>query len=223
MKLLNSCDFFYTPIFQASEQGRACLPLSPWLLLLSLLTSIVANYARNNGWKYDISSSEFCCCRDDPLLHLAPCLSRYKLTGLRILTWAVGVVAPFSQFLRFFMCKTATFKYQMLKSLIILKRRKKGLKWLWSWIWDYEISWKPLFHLNMVKCCSYTTLPSMWPLTFGIWPLLFLTQSPPKGATIQYRPKPVVPPVIFAGGQAYTVPGQMQGVQATEVRQWARS
>lgn len=67
------------------------------------------------------------------------------------------------------------------------------------------------------NCCSYTTLPSMWPLTFGIWPLLFLTQSPPKGATIQYRPKPVVPPVIFAGGQAYTVPGQMQGVQASEV------
>lgn len=67
--------FFYTPIFQASEQGRACLPLSPWLLLLPLLTSIVANYVRNNGWKYDVSSSDFpfCCCRDhDSLLHLAP-------------------------------------------------------------------------------------------------------------------------------------------------------
>ncbi|XP_055996554.1 poly(rC)-binding protein 3-like isoform X2 [Ostrea edulis] len=44
-----------------------------------------------------------------------------------------------------------------------------------------------------------------------------MLESPPKGATIQYRPKPVVPPVIFAGGQAYTVPGQMQGVQATEL------
>lgn len=43
-----------------------------------------------------------------------------------------------------------------------------------------------------------------------------MLESPPKGATIQYRPKPVVPPVIFAGGQAYTVPGQMQGVQASE-------
>ena len=32
-------------------------------------------------------------------------------------------------------------------------------------------------------------------------------QSPPKGATIQYRPKPVIPPVIYTGGQAYTVPG----------------
>ncbi|XP_065940916.1 poly(rC)-binding protein 3 isoform X4 [Magallana gigas] len=44
-----------------------------------------------------------------------------------------------------------------------------------------------------------------------------MLESPPKGATIQYRPKPVVPPVIFAGGQAYTVPGQMQGVQASEL------
>ncbi|XP_064472089.1 poly(rC)-binding protein 3-like isoform X4 [Ornithodoros turicata] len=33
-------------------------------------------------------------------------------------------------------------------------------------------------------------------------------QSPPKGATIPYRPKPAMPPVIFAGGQAYTVQGQ---------------
>lgn len=75
----------------------------------------------------------------------------------------------------------------------------------------------PLFHLNMVIAVAIRLFLSMWPLTFGIWPLLFLTQSPPKGATIQYRPKPVVPPVIFAGGQAYTVPGQMQGVQASEV------
>lgn len=36
-------------MLEASEQGRACLPLSPWLLLLPLLTSIVANYVRNNG------------------------------------------------------------------------------------------------------------------------------------------------------------------------------
>lgn len=34
-------------------------------------------------------------------------------------------------------------------------------------------------------------------------------QSPPKGATIPYRPKPVMPPVIFAGGQAYTIQGQV--------------
>lgn len=33
-------------------------------------------------------------------------------------------------------------------------------------------------------------------------------QSPPKGATIPYRPKPSMAPVIFAGGQAYTIQGQ---------------
>ena len=35
-----------------------------------------------------------------------------------------------------------------------------------------------------------------------------LFQSPPKGATIPYRPKPnVAGPVILAGGQAYTIQG----------------
>ncbi|KAK1786579.1 hypothetical protein P4O66_003026 [Electrophorus voltai] len=33
-------------------------------------------------------------------------------------------------------------------------------------------------------------------------------QSPPKGVTIPYRPKPSGSPVIFAGGQAYAVQGQ---------------
>ncbi|XP_035248396.1 poly(rC)-binding protein 3 isoform X6 [Anguilla rostrata] len=33
-------------------------------------------------------------------------------------------------------------------------------------------------------------------------------QSPPKGATIPYRPKPASTPVIFSGGQAYTIQGQ---------------
>ncbi|XP_059823208.1 poly(rC)-binding protein 3 isoform X4 [Hypanus sabinus] len=33
-------------------------------------------------------------------------------------------------------------------------------------------------------------------------------KSPPKGATIPYRPKPASAPVIFAGGQAYTIQGQ---------------
>ncbi|XP_036604408.1 poly(rC)-binding protein 2-like [Trichosurus vulpecula] len=32
--------------------------------------------------------------------------------------------------------------------------------------------------------------------------------SPPKGVTIPYRPKPSSSPVIFAGGQAYTIQGQ---------------
>lgn len=35
-----------------------------------------------------------------------------------------------------------------------------------------------------------------------------MMESPPKGATIPYRPKPAVPPLIFAGGQAYAVQGQ---------------
>ncbi|XP_021345114.1 poly(rC)-binding protein 3-like isoform X6 [Mizuhopecten yessoensis] len=46
-----------------------------------------------------------------------------------------------------------------------------------------------------------------------------MLESPPKGATIQYRPKPVVPPVIFAGGQAYTVQQGQIGLQAPEFRQ----
>lgn len=32
-------------------------------------------------------------------------------------------------------------------------------------------------------------------------------QSPPKGATIPYRPKPVNGPVILANGQAFTIQG----------------
>uniref|UniRef100_A0A3Q4IFC9 Poly(rC) binding protein 2 n=1 Tax=Neolamprologus brichardi TaxID=32507 RepID=A0A3Q4IFC9_NEOBR len=35
-----------------------------------------------------------------------------------------------------------------------------------------------------------------------------LFNSPPKGVTIPYRPKPSGSPVIFAGGQAYAVQGQ---------------
>ncbi|XP_033732208.1 poly(rC)-binding protein 3-like isoform X8 [Pecten maximus] len=44
-----------------------------------------------------------------------------------------------------------------------------------------------------------------------------MLESPPKGATIQYRPKPVVPPVIFAGGQAYTVQQGQIGLPAPEI------
>ncbi|XP_062462201.1 poly(rC)-binding protein 2 isoform X6 [Pezoporus occidentalis] len=35
-----------------------------------------------------------------------------------------------------------------------------------------------------------------------------MLESPPKGVTIPYRPKPSTSPVIFAGGQAYTIQGQ---------------
>ncbi|XP_060088342.1 poly(rC)-binding protein 3 isoform X21 [Paroedura picta] len=59
------------------------------------------------------------------------------------------------------------------------------------------------------------------------------TGSPPKGATIPYRPKPASTPVIFAGGQAYTIQGQYaiphpdligciigrQGTKINEIRQ----
>ncbi|XP_051865348.1 poly(rC)-binding protein 2-like isoform X2 [Pristis pectinata] len=38
--------------------------------------------------------------------------------------------------------------------------------------------------------------------------VVILEQSPPKGITVPYRPKPVSAPVIFAGGQAYTIQGQ---------------
>lgn len=43
-------------------------------------------------------------------------------------------------------------------------------------------------------------------------------QSPPKGATIPYRPKPPVGgPVILAGGQAYTIQGNYAVPAHTDV------
>uniref|UniRef100_W5L2D6 K Homology domain-containing protein n=1 Tax=Astyanax mexicanus TaxID=7994 RepID=W5L2D6_ASTMX len=35
-----------------------------------------------------------------------------------------------------------------------------------------------------------------------------MLESPPKGATIPYRPKPAAAPVIFSGAQTYTIQGQ---------------
>ncbi|XP_035220494.1 poly(rC)-binding protein 3-like isoform X2 [Stegodyphus dumicola] len=35
-----------------------------------------------------------------------------------------------------------------------------------------------------------------------------MMESPPKGATIPYRPKQAVLPLLFSGGQAYALPGQ---------------
>lgn len=50
-------------------------------------------------------------------------------------------------------------------------------------------------------------------------PIMFLLQSPPKGATIPYRPKPQMNgPVIVANGQAYTIQGNY-AVPAQEVRE----
>lgn len=45
-----------------------------------------------------------------------------------------------------------------------------------------------------------------------------MLQSPPKGATIPYRPKPQVGgPVILAGGQAYTIQGNYAVPAHTDV------
>uniref|UniRef100_A0A8B9L634 Poly(rC) binding protein 2 n=1 Tax=Astyanax mexicanus TaxID=7994 RepID=A0A8B9L634_ASTMX len=45
-----------------------------------------------------------------------------------------------------------------------------------------------------------------------------MLESPPKGVTIPYRPKPSGSPVIFAGGQAYAVQGQ-HAIPQPDVRQ----
>lgn len=48
--------------------------------------------------------------------------------------------------------------------------------------------------------------------------MCFLFQSPPKGTTIPYRPKPPVGgPVILAGGQAYTIQGNYAVPAHTDV------
>uniref|UniRef100_A0A8D9BMT1 Poly(RC)-binding protein 3 n=1 Tax=Cacopsylla melanoneura TaxID=428564 RepID=A0A8D9BMT1_9HEMI len=47
---------------------------------------------------------------------------------------------------------------------------------------------------------------------------LVMMESPPKGATIPYRPKPqVAPPLLLAGGQAYTIHGNYAVPTPTEV------
>lgn len=43
-------------------------------------------------------------------------------------------------------------------------------------------------------------------LPFLCLPVFFFFQSPPKGATIPYRPKPASTPVIFSGGQVRAEP-----------------
>jgi len=49
---------------------------------------------------------------------------------------------------------------------------------------------------------------------------LFSEQSPPRGATIPYRPKPqVTGPVILANGQAFTIQGNY-AVPTQEVCRW---
>lgn len=48
---------------------------------------------------------------------------------------------------------------------------------------------------NAWNSTSFAKLPSLCPSPF------FFLQSPPKGATIPYRPKAASTPVIFSGGQ----------------------
>lgn len=56
----------------------------------------------------------------------------------------------------------------------------------------------------------------MWKCSFCVFSDIF--QSPPKGATIPYRPKPQVGgPVILAGGQAYTIQGNYAVPAHTDV------
>ncbi|KAM6333009.1 poly(rC)-binding protein 3 isoform 4-T6 [Podargus strigoides] len=61
---------------------------------------------------------------------------------------------------------------------------------------------KPSWHHDSAGSCGACLIP----VTMRCRTTHFL--SPPKGATIPYRPKPASTPVIFAGGQAYTIQGQ---------------
>ena len=64
-------------------------------------------------------------------------------------------------------------------------------------------------HIYIYTCLCTSVLPLI--------PYFLHYQSPPKGATIPYRPKPAMPPVIFSGGQAYTIQGQYALPQQADV------
>lgn len=91
--------------------------------------------------------------------------------------------------------------------------------WWWWWRWPFpgNENWRPKHRSHVV--CNFAApgkfpaatrpLPPR-PATYHNWFSCFLCvlQSPPKGATIPYRPKPQVNgPVILANGQAYTIQG----------------
>lgn len=64
-----------------------------------------------------------------------------------------------------------------------------------------------LFFLSLSFFFSALTLsPHLTPSSFPHSLLLCSPQSPPKGATIPYRPKPASTPVIFSGGQVRADP-----------------
>ena len=96
----------------------------------------------------------------------------------------------------------------------------------WSWCWCvflniFSIYIHGLCQVILVVCLVvYIVLQSICLLRCYIYKFLlfsFIFQSPPKGATIPYRPKPQVNgPVILANGQAYTIQGNF-AVPAQEV------
>lgn len=47
-----------------------------------------------------------------------------------------------------------------------------------------------------------------------------MLESPPKGATIPYRPKPAVPPVVYAGGQAFVIQSPQMPVPPQAEQVW---
>lgn len=67
-----------------------------------------------------------------------------------------------------------------------------GLGWVICMPWLPEVTSifkeRHLFNTSSASFCILTAL-------------CFCLQSPPKGATIPYRPKPASAPIIFAGGQ----------------------
>lgn len=66
--------------------------------------------------------------------------------------------------------------------------------------------WPHLMRLlsSLLLYFSNTSYPPFLPLPHSL--LLCSPQSPPKGATIPYRPKPASTPVIFSGGQVRADP-----------------
>lgn len=79
-------------------------------------------------------------------------------------------------------------------------------------------------YLSHLQCHARGEIYLTWlckkssPGIFTNVPYSFTFQSPPKGATIPYRPKPQVGgPVILAGGQAYTIQGNYAVPAHTDV------
>ena len=83
--------------------------------------------------------------------------------------------------------------------------------------------WVVLYNYGSLQSCDrWVSVVYPWwfpaPFCLTFEPSLSFLQSPPKGATIPYRPKPAVPPVVYAGGQAFIIQNpQMPMPPPTEV------